>query len=224
MLSQLIITIKNDAYDLLPPKYLGCFDCDKIAFVSYYEIFPIFQINDFDWTQSPSNVNEKTVQTVRSVINKEKIFTFNFDNDSTELKNFIAENFSEGGSLLSTLVDKNNFIFVYQKWRTNVLPYINADWESLKKNYAIYDRDFFLAELNIDDNSTVQITDDKTVNKNFYITFNSLNDFHYQLKRKDSLGLDLLIAFKFKNNGLSHYTDFWKRYKRPPQNEYWKPS
>ena len=133
MLSQLIITIKNDAYDLLPPKYLGCFDYDKIAFVSYYEILPIFQINDFDWTQSPSNVNEKTVQTVRSVIDKEKIFTFSFDNDSTELKNFIAENFSEGGSLLSTLVDKNNFIFVYQKWRTNVLPYINADWESLKK-------------------------------------------------------------------------------------------
>jgi len=223
MLAQLILTIKADAYDRVPPKFIGCFDCEKIAFVEYHYVLPIYNVNDFNWTQTPSAVDAKTIETVRNTIDENRIFTFYFDTDHTELKNFIKENFSldANTNLFSTLIDKNNFIFVYQKWQKMVMPYITADWDSLKKNYSIYDRDFFLAELNIDDNSTTDLHDDRIVNRDFYITFDAKAEKPYQLKRTDNFGMEFIIPFGFKKDGLRHYTDFWKRYCRPPQNEYW---
>ena len=221
MLAQLLITIKADARDLTPPKFIGCFDSEKISLTPYYNILPIFNINDFNWAQTPSNVDDKSVQTLRKTINPDQIFTFYYATHETELKNFIAENFKEGGSLLSTIIDKNNFIFVYQKWLRTVKPYINADFEKLKKNYGVYDCDFFLAELNIDDRGTTDISDDRTVNKDFYITFNA-GDRPYELMRKDGLGMDVSYKFGFKGDGLDRYAEFWKLYKRPPKEEYWR--
>ena len=221
MLAQLLITIKADAWDKNPPKFLGGFDNEKICFVPYYNVLPIFNINDFNWRQTPSGVDNKTVETIKNIIDKNFVFTFFYDKDEQELKNFIKQNFTEGGSLLSTLIDKNNFIFVYQKWRKMVMPFINVDWDKLKKTYSVYDRDFFLAELNIDDNGTTDISDDKTVNEDFYITFNAHNKKPYELLRKDGFGLDVKYEFGFKSDGLEKYTEFWKHYKRPPQNEYW---
>lgn len=223
MLAQLILTIKADAYDRVPPKFIGCFDCEKIAFIEYHYVLPIYNVNDFNWKQTPSAVDDKTIETVRNTIDANRIFTFYFDTDRTELKNFIKANFSldANTNLFSTLIDKNNFIFVYQKWQKMVMPYIAADWELLKKNYSIYDRDFFLAELNIDDNSTTDLHDDRIVNRDFYITFDAKSDKPYQLKRTDNFGMEFIIPFGFKKDGLRHYTDFWKRYRRPPQNEYW---
>ncbi|MBO7462193.1 MAG: hypothetical protein J6T96_06320 [Bacteroidales bacterium] len=221
MLAQLLITIKADARDLTPPKFIGCFDSEKISLTPYYNILPIFNLNDFNWAQTPSNVDDKSVQTLRKTINPDQIFTFYYATHETELKNFIAENFKEGGSLLSTIIDKNNFIFVYQKWLRTVKPYINADFEKLKKNYGVYDCDFFLAELNIDDRGTTDISDDRTVNKDFYITFNA-GDRPYELMRKDGLGMDVSYKFGFKGDGLDRYAEFWKLYKRPPKEEYWR--
>ena len=223
MLAQLILTIKADADNHIPPKFIGCFDCEKIAFIEYHYVLPIYTLNDFDWTQTPSSVNNKTIETVRDTIDRNRIFTFYFDSDRTELKNFIKENFKldENTNLFSTLIDKNNFIFVYQKWQKMVMPYISADWDLLKKKYSIYDRDFFLAELNIDDNSTTELHDDRIVNRDFYITFDAKSEKPYQLKRTDNFGMEFIIPFGFKNDGLQRYTDIWKRYSRPPQNEYW---
>lgn len=222
MLAQLIVTIKADAFQRVPPRFVGCFDNEKIAFVEYHDILSIYQINDFNWTQTPSAIDEKTVQTVRQAINSDKVFVFDFEADAKELKSFIRANFSlRGGRLRQMLINKNNFIFVYQRWRSLVMPKIDADWELLKKEYAIYDRDFFLAELNIDDNGTVEIADDKVVNHDFYITFRATDAKPYEMVRKDDLGIDMSYRFGFKADGLRQYTDFWKRYKRPPQNEYW---
>lgn len=221
MLAQLLITIKLDAWDITPPKFLGCFDNEKIAFVPFYDVQSVFNLNDFNWTQTPSQVDDKTIATVKNTIDKNKIFTFYFNNDEPELKTFIADNFKDGGSLLSTLIDKNNFIFVYQKWCKAVKPYINADFEKLKKSYAVYDCDFFLAELNINDNGTTDISDDRTVNEDFYITFSPNAKKPYQLLKKDGLGMEILMPFGFKGDGLDRYAEFWKLYKRPPKNEYW---
>lgn len=223
MLTQLLVTVRQDARNLNPPKFIGCFDNEKIAFVEYHHILPIFNINDFNWTQTPSAVDDKSIESVKANIDADSVFTFNFDADHTELQNFVKQNFilDENANLLSTQIDKNNFVFIYQKWRSMVMPYIDADWEKLKKNYSIYDRDFFLAELNIDDNGTTCVTDDRTIDANFFITFNAQADKPYMLKRTDAMGLDFLIPFGFKNKGLAQYTDFWKRYKRPPQNDYW---
>ncbi|MBP5420201.1 MAG: hypothetical protein J6Y72_10375 [Bacteroidales bacterium] len=224
MLAQLIITIKADAFDRVPPKFIGCFDNEKIAFIEYHYALHIYQINDFNWTQTPSAVDDKTIETVRNAIDPNRVFTFYFDSDSLELKNFIKANFAIDGSsnLLSTLIDKNNFIFVYQKWLKLVMPKINADWALLKSKYNIYDRDFFLAELNIDDNGTVELSDDKTINDDFYVTFNASDPKPYELKRKDGFGLEVSYRFGFKSDGLQQYTDFWKRYKRPPHADDWK--
>lgn len=223
MLTQLLVTVRQDARNLNPPKFIGCFDNEKIAFVEYHHILPIFNINDFNWTQTPSAVDDKSIESVKANIDADSVFTFNFDADHTELQNFVKQNFilDENANLLSTQIDKNNFVFIYQKWRSMVMPYIDADWEKLKKNYSIYDRDFFLAELNIDDNGTTCVTDDRTIDANFFITFNAQADKPYMLKRTDAMGLDFLIPFGFKSKGLAQYTDFWKRYKRPPQNDYW---
>ena len=76
MLAQLLITIKADAWDKTPPKFLGCFDNEKICFVPYYNVQPVFALNDFNWTQTPSNVDDKTVQSVKDTLDKNNIFTF----------------------------------------------------------------------------------------------------------------------------------------------------
>lgn len=223
MLAQLLITIKQDASNQIPPRFVGCFDCEKIAFVEYTHILPVFNVNDFDWTQTPSAVNDKTVETVAKTIDTNKIYTFYFDHDPKEIIEFIKNNFVLNNSnVLSTQIDRNNFIFIYQKWRQMVMPYIEADWAFLKKNYSLYDRDFFLAELNIDDNGTTDLTDDKSINNNFYITFEANASKPYSLSRKDAMGLDMEYHFGFKKGGLDHYADFWKRYKRPPQETIWK--
>jgi len=222
MLTQLLVTIKQDAEMQTPPKFAGCFDNEKIAFVEYHNVLPVFTLNDFDWTQTPSSVDEKSVETVRHTIDGTQLITFRYDDDQRELANFIKQNFTLDGNenLLSTLINRNNYTFIYRRWRNMVLPHIDANWELLKKNYSIYDRDFFLAEINIDDNGTTCVDDDHTSVQNFYITFDA-GTAQYTLKRKDAMGLDMAYTFRFKNGGITHYTDFWKRYKRPPQKEYW---
>ncbi len=224
MLAQLIVTIKADAWDKTPPKFLGCFDNEKICFVPFYNVQPVFGLNDFNWTQTPSQVDDKTVETVKNTIDKKEIFTFSYGADDDNIRNFILQNFNENfdSIYLATQIDKNNFIFVYQKWRKAIMPYINAPWDKLKKDYSVYDRDFFLAELNIDDKGTTDISDDKPVNEDFYITFDVGAKKPYQLFRKDGLGLDTRYEFGFKGDGLDRYAEFWKLYKRPPKEDIWK--
>lgn len=222
MLTQLILTIKADAYTLIPPKFIGCFDNEKIALIEYHYVLPIFQLNDFNWTQTPSAVDERTVETVRKALDANYIYTFRFEADQTELKNFIKANFNlTNAGLLSMLIDRNNFISVYLKWQEVVKPHIDVDWEQQKKKYSIYDRDFFLAELNVDDNGTTDVQDDQTANNNFYITFKANEDKPYKMKVKVLEDLDTTASFGFKKDGLKHYAEFWKHYKRPPANEYW---
>lgn len=223
MLAQLLLTIHQDAKKLNPPKFVGCFDTEKIAFVEYYNVLPIFSVNDFNWTQTPSAVDDKSVETVRRTIESSKVFTFFFDTDQVELRNFVKKNFAINGpeNLLATQIDRNNYTFIYQKWRAMVAPFIDVNWELLKKSYSIYDRDFFLAELNVDDNGTTCIDDDNAAVKDFYISFSSNSPKQYTLNRKDPMGLDIVYQFGFKKGGLETYTEFWKRYKRPPKKEYW---
>lgn len=222
MLTQLLVTIKQDAELQTPPKFAGCFDNEKIAFIEYHNVLPVFNLNDFDWTQTPSSVSEKSVETVRHTIDGTQLITFRYDDDQRELANFIKQNFTLDGNenLLSTQINRNNYTFIYQRWRSMVMPHIDANWELLKKNYSIYDRDFFLAEINIDDNGTTCVDDDSTSVQNFYIEFDA-RAAQYTLKRKDNMGLDIAYTFRFKKDGIGHYTEFWKRYKRPPQKESW---
>ncbi len=228
MLAQLILTIKGigraacpHAADLEPPRFVGCFDNEKIAFVEYHYILPVFNLNDFNWTQTPSAVDDKTVETVRGVIPQDKIVMFHFGADDAEIKAFIARNFTSGESpALATPIDRNNFTFIYQKWRAEVMPHIDAPWGVLKKKYALYDRDFFLAEMNVDDNGTPEVVDDRPA-EDFYITFDANARDPYTIRRKTADELNFNLVFGFKPDGLAAYASFWRRYKRPPKREYW---
>ena len=222
MLAQLILTIKGELKgDVEPPRFVGCFDSEKIAFVEYHCILPVFNLNDFNWTQTPSAVDDKTVETVRGVIPQDKIVMFHFSADDAEIKAFVASNFTSGDSpALATPIDRNNFTFIYQKWRAEVLPHIDAPWDVLKKKYALYDRDFFLAEMNVDDNGTPEVLDDRPA-EDFYITFDANDKKPYCIHRKNEDEFDITMSFGFKPDGLDAYSAFWRRYKRPPKREYW---
>ncbi len=221
MLAQLIITIKADAFDRVPPKFIGCFDNEKIAFVEYHHILPVFSLNDFNWTQTPSAVDDKTIETVRGVVPQDKIAVFRFGADDAEIKAFVKLNFAAGeGPTLATPIDRNNFTFIYQKWRAEVMPHIDAPWDVLKKKYSLYDRDFFLAEMNVDDNGTPEVVDDRVAN-DFYISFDANARMPYCIHRKNEDEFDISMSFGFKPDGLSTYASFWRRYKRPPKREYW---
>ena len=222
MLAQLILTIKGELKgNVEPPRFVGCFDNEKIAFVEYHYILPVFNLNDFNWTQTPSSVDDKTVETVRGVVPAEKIVVFSFGADDAEIKSFVARNFASGESpALATPIDRNNFTFIYQKWRAEVMPHIDAPWDVLKKKYALYDRDFFLAEMNVDDNGTPEVVDDRPA-EDFYITFDVNDKKPYCIHRKNEDEFDITMSFGFKPDGLAAYSAFWRRYKRPPKREYW---
>ena len=223
MLAQLVLTIRGETthLDTSPPRFIGCFDNEKIAFVEYHNVLPVFSLNDFNWTQTPSAVDDKTVETLRGIIPAEKVTVFEFSADSDEIKSFIRRNLVSGMSAdLSMQVDRNNFIFVYQKWRNKVMPHIDAPWDILKKKYSLYDRDFFLAELNTDDRGTVAVDDDRSA-EDFYIEFNASSRLPYSIRRKNEDELDISLSFGFKADGLEAYASFWRRYKRPPKKECW---
>ena len=222
MLAQLVLTIKGEQNGYMsPPRFVGCFDNEKIAFVEYHHVLPVFNLNDFNWTQTPSAVDDKTVDTLRDVVPMDKISVFRFGADDMEIKDFIRKNLVQGDSpALATQIDKNNFIFVYQKWLREVMPHIDAPWDVLKKKYALYDRDFFLAEMNVDDNGTPEVADDRPA-EDFYITFDANVREPYTIRRKNEDELNFNLTFGFKPDGLSAYVSFWRRYKRPPKREYW---
>ena len=76
---QLILTIGKAKLQeiLLPPSFLGAFDCEKIAFLPYFEIMNVFSQSDFNWNVTPSNHNTKEFHQlytqVKSIIESKKL-------------------------------------------------------------------------------------------------------------------------------------------------------
>ena len=223
---QLILTIggEHTADKNLPPHFLGAFDAEKIAFLPYNAVLDVLGKNDFDWTVAPSDHESKEFKELyelaKGAIEKNKLL-FRFSDDADMLRRFIKSNFKSGRrDITKILINKNNFTHIYRQWREVVMPFINAPWDVLKKKYAIYDRDFYLAEMNIDDNGTADIADDRVAN-DFYITFDAKSSTPYTVKRKNEDDLFATLAFGFKPGGLDAYAEFWRRYKRPPRKDYW---
>ncbi len=212
---QLILTIgKARTFDkYLPPAYLGAFDAQKMAFIPYNDIHDIFYINDFNWTVTPSNYDTKefkqVYEKVKTTIENNSML-FDFDNDHADLQEFIKKNFVFGKSSTSKIkIDKNNFMVIYNKWLTTVKPTIAVDWEILKKN-GIIDGDFYLADILSLENETLK---DKL--------FVLLKRDYYQLDKK----LQQSGMFSFQTTGFNDqqkaHNQFWNKYNRPPNEEYW---
>ncbi len=212
---QLIITIgKARAFDKhLPPAFLGAFDAEKMAFISYNEIQEIFYINDFNWKIAPSNHETKEFQQVyekvKTIIEKNSLLFF-FEKDNKELQEFIKNNFILGKSIASKIqIDKNNFLVIYNKWLVTVKQTISVNWEEAKK-VGIIDGDFYLADLLSLDNETIK--------EKIYVI---LQKNKYELDRElNKLGMFSSQSTGFKDNQKAH-TQFWNKYERPPKEEYW---
>jgi hypothetical protein len=219
MLTQLVLTIgKARTFDeILPPKFLGCYDSEKIAFVPYSEFQDVFSQNDFNWNVPPSDHDTKEFKQVSGQIKKiietdipEKTYLFNFEKEEKELRSFIDENFIIGKSGTTKIkIDKNNFIFIYNKWIETVKPTITVNWEKKAKR-GIIDGDFYLADLLSMKNKTLK-------EKLFVLLCDNYYAYDQFLDEDDDLKLN---RAEFSDSQKAHNA-FWAKYERPPKEDYW---
>ena len=218
---QLIFTIGRErTFDKhLPPKFLGAFDAEKIAFIPYSAVMEVFAQNDFDWSETPSNHDSKEFKQLKELVRnaltqtgkeKDNVYFFNFFNDKNELQRFIKRNFVSGRDSVQRMrINHNNFTHIYAKWCKEVKPSIAVDWENVKKT-GLLDADFYLADIMSGDNVTLL--------ENLHVLLCSN---HYELDRKiDTDGLWASKSVPFKDNMQAH-GKFWSKYTRPPKQEYW---
>ena len=213
---QLILTIgKVRTFDkYLPPAFLGAFDAEKFAFISYSSVIDVFYQNDFNWNVKPSDHQTKEfrqlLDMVKATLEKE-VLIFHFDKDDKELHRFIRTNFKLGKADISKIrINKNNFTAIYLKWRAEVMPTIaGINWEKAKKA-GIIDADFYLADILSEHNLTLR-------EKLFVLLRND----HYELDRRiDDYGFYDSKRASFNDEQRAHI-QFWNRYDRPPKREYW---
>ena len=218
MFVQLVLTIgKARTFDkTLPPAFLGAFDFKKIAFVPYISVQDIFYINDFNWNVAPSNHDTKEFKLIKDRIEaslNQNSYIYDYQADEKDLKIFIANNIAKATEASKIKIDKNNFIPIYLRWLDVVKPAIDVNWDELKKA-NILDSDFYLADLFVDDKDTQIITDDLTIRDNLFVIFQNQG---YKIE-KENIKQMFDATINIKNN--ETYTQFWKRYKRPPINEF----
>ena len=212
---QLILTIgKKRVFDKhLPPPFLGAFDAEKIAFIQYYKVLDVFNQNDFNWNVTPSDHETKEFKQLYNLVEntlKNESYIYKFGDDDKEIKNFISSNFAAGKTSISKVqIDKNNFVNIYSKWLNAVKESISVDWDKAK-SFGIIDADFYLADLLSENNLTLK--------EKLYVI---LKEDHYELDRKiDDMGLASSKEAHFYDKQKAH-NEFWKRYQRPPKEEYW---
>ena len=218
MFVQLILTIgKARTFDkTFPPAFLGAFDFKKIAFVPYISVQDIFYLNDFNWNVTPSNHDTKEFKLIRERIKanlKQNSYVYDFQADEKELKHFIANNIAKATETSKIKIDKNNWIPIYLRWLETLKPIIDVSWEDLKKS-NIFDSDFYLADLFVDDRDTSKIEDDSSIRDNLFVIFQNQG---YKIAKENLTSMfDATINIRNKET----YQQFWKRYKRPPIKEF----
>jgi hypothetical protein len=214
MLTQLVLTVKKtyEKGEHLPPPYIACFDTAKIAFVPFHDILPIFNDNDVNWNVTPSNhTTDDFLKTKKKVekLSKKNIVIFNFETDKNEIVSFINQNLVAGNITAKFQINKNNFVIIYTKWLDKVKKSIAIDWTLVKKS-GIIDGDFFLADLLSKDNYTLK-------DKLFVVLMNNQYKFD---KKFDEAGFSLYKEVGFNDSQKAH-KEFWDKYDRPPDEEYW---
>lgn len=218
MFVQLILTIgKARTFDkTMPPTFLGAFDFVKIAFVPYSSVQDIFYLNDFNWNVTPSQHDSKEFLLIKERIEAtlhQNAYTYDYLADAKELEAFIKNNIANASTTSKLKIDKNNFIPIYLRWLEMVKPIIQVDWDALKKA-NILDSDFYLADLFVDDKDTASIDDDTSLRDSLFVVFQNQG---YKIAKENLRQMfDATIGLKDKDA----YTQFWKRYKRPPLKEF----
>lgn len=217
-LAQLILTIGRNRSKtielLLPPKYLGAFDAQRIVFIPYSHIVDIIAMNDFDWTVTPSDHSTKEfgmlLHLIEEILDNE-LLLFDYETQEKELSRFIKDNFRPDSSDTKRIkINRTNFTHIYQRWREEVMPSISINWQEMKQK-GIISADFYLADLLSEKDAT--LTD-----KLFVILKND----HYKTNYGISAvyGLSIMSEINF-NDKQKAYSQFWNHYERPPKREYW---
>ncbi len=218
MFVQLILTIgKARTFDkTLPPAFLGAFDFKKIAFVDYVNIQDIFYLNDFNWNVTSSNHATKEFQLIKERIEsilKTKTYVFDYQEDEKLLNTFIKNNVAKATTKSKIKIDKNNFIPIYLRWIEIIKPIIDVNWDDLKKA-NIFDSDFYLADIFVDDRNTQNIDDDLTIRNSLFVVYQNQG---YKIAKENIRQMfDATINIRNKDA----YLQFWKLYKRPPIAEF----
>ena len=220
---QLIFTIGKGRINErhMPPKYIGAFDAEKIAFIPYNAIMEVFSQTDFNWNVPPSDHSTKEFQQLKTLVRNtleqsskedgQEAYKFDYLENRKELKSYISKNFKvDSGTNRGMRITQNNFVAVYNQWRKEVMPTIAIDFNEAKKN-GLLDSAFYLADLMSGrDNYTLLDKLKVLLRKNKYILVNG----------KNNVGLFDFSEVDFKDKMQAHKT-FWARYQRPPKKEYW---
>ena len=226
MFTQLIFTIYQHKRTKKHPRFLCVFDPEKIAFIPYSLISPLYNEMlhaDFDWTVRPSDTSTKEFKLIRDTISgnrslfrdSETIFDFQervfyFDTDDRRLRQWIQNNITSVDFSLPEKVDESNFQGVYNEWLDEVKPYIVEDWDAVKRRYNIIDCDYFLADLACDN-----------ANKNIYTQLTILlDDDRYRHTSYDPGDFFNERTIRFKSDNPTPHIEFWKKYERPPAHKY----
>lgn len=220
---QLIFTIGKGRINEkhMPPKYVGAFDAEKIAFIPYNAIMEVFSQTDFNWNVPPSDHSTKEFHLLKTLVRHaleqstledgNEAYKFDYVENRKELKLYISSNFkTDNKTNRGMRITMNNFVAVYNQWRKEVMPTIAIDFNAAKKD-GLLDSAFYLADLmSGKDNHTILDKLKVLLRRNKYILVNG----------KNKVGLYNFNEVVFKDNMQAHKT-FWARYQRPPKKEYW---
>ena len=229
--TQLVLTIGVDQKNSAKPPFLGVFDFKKIAFIETHFLSDFYDSNKFNeisWNKvTPSNYKSpeflKMKNRIQAIILKNAQI-FYFEEDEMELKAFISNSLSHG-ELQPIEIDADNFVLVYSNWYRHILEegVIDVDFKDqhsgfkkLREDMKVLESDFFLADL-ISEN-------DKTLNENFRVLLEKKENGEkvYHFKHQNDLFKDRLWDLTVDIIDADAHTLFWKKYKRPPAEKFWK--
>lgn len=216
-LVQLIITImKARTYnDYLPPKYLGAFDAEKIAFIPYDDklqrqvIFDQVLENKIDWTRiTPSDHTTEEFSLVKKrakdiLLNNKA--QYDFVKDEKILRKFIEDNFVVKTGTNKINITLNRMTSIFNRWLEIVKPTIKVSWPKWEKA-GILPADFFLADAISKNNQSLGESLQVLLRSNFYL-----------VKIPTDFG-EALKPVEFTDNQKAHKT-FWNKYARPPRHK-----
>ncbi|MDR1216285.1 MAG: hypothetical protein LBK25_06360 [Treponema sp.] len=211
LFTQLLLTCRKtyEKAEYLAPPWLGAFDQNTIAFISFHEILPIFAEPDFNWNTTPSNHTAADFQKAKDKVKRligEKIAVYTFGADDSEIQEFIRTRFAAGaGASLKSPITKDNFVQIFIKWVKEVKPFINIpkdEWAEFKQR-GVLDCDFYRADM--------MSYGGNTITEKLKIVLKQDNyKFHENIR-----GRLFTTDIDFTDGG-GAYNRFWNKYERPP--------
>lgn len=207
MLSQIIFTayrIKKQDYSNLPP-YFGCYDGKKGALIKSIEARQVFEFNDINWNQTPSNVDNKTIETIKRII-EDYVVVYSREEFLNQIKLI-----HEDREIQKINITKSNFNVVYQEWYIHIGQLLDlSNYKDGKKLLP----DFYLADLMYDKSQGSSVCPQLSI-----VVYELSNGKMYYENEKQ-IGDTMARMMRVFVKDVKRYKNFWNRFNRPPEEEY----